>query len=356
MIKVLVIDDSAVMRRFLGAVVASQPDMELMGVASDPVVATERVRRHPPDVITLDVEMPRMNGLVFLRALMASRPTPVVMVSSHTQQGAETTLQALELGAVDFVAKPSSLDEMEAAAEVIAEKIRAAAQANIRRRPHPAGDVAGTAPVPSGKAPATDAAGPAPTSRMRPRAILGIGASTGGVEALRVILSQLPATMPPIVIAQHMLPGFTGPFAKRLDSLCALSVHEARDGQRAEAGCAYIAPAGSHLVVRAQGNGYALALNDEPPVNRHRPSIDTLFHSLAAVAGQHATGLLLTGMGADGARGLLALREQGAWTMAQDEATSLVFGMPRQAIALGAAQQVIGLPSVASRLTALFAN
>jgi two-component system chemotaxis response regulator CheB len=201
-----------------------------------------------------------------------------------------------------------------------------------------------------------EAGGPAPASRMHPRAILAIGASTGGVEALRAILTQLPAAMPPIVIAQHMLPGFTGPFAKRLDTLCALSVQEAQDGQRAQAGCVYIAPAGSHLVVRAQGNGYRLALSDDAPVNRHRPSIDTLFHSLATAAGQHATALLLTGMGADGARGLLALREQGALTIAQDEATSLVFGMPKQAIALGAAQQVMGLPAMAGRLTALFAS
>ena len=356
MIKVLVIDDSAVMRRFLGAVVSAQPDMELMGVASDPVVATERVRRNPPDVITLDVEMPRMNGLVFLRALMASRPTPVLMVSSHTQQGAETTLQALELGAVDFVAKPASLDEMEAAADTIVEKIRAAAQANIRRRPQASLDRAEPGFVPSGRAPLLDAGTPTPAARMHPRAIVGIGASTGGVEALRVILSKLPEAMPPIVIAQHMLPGFTGPFAKRLDSLCALKVQEAQDGQRAEVGGVYIAPAGCHLVVRAQGNGYRLALNDEPPVNRHRPSIDILFQSLAAAAGAHATGLLLTGMGADGARGLLAMRGQGALTIAQDEATSLVFGMPKQAIALGAAQQVVGLPSVAGKLTALFAG
>jgi two-component system, chemotaxis family, protein-glutamate methylesterase/glutaminase len=355
MIRVLVIDDSAVMRRFLGAVVASQPDMELMGVASDPVLATERVRRNPPDVITLDVEMPRMNGLVFLRALMATRPTPVLMVSSHTREGAETTLQALELGAVDFVAKPGSLAEMEAAADTIAEKIRAAAQANLRRGPQPRGEAAPSGALPEAR-PAMDTAAPLPASRMHPRAIVGIGASTGGVEALRVILSKLPATMPPILIAQHMLPGFTGPFAKRLDSLCALDVQEARDGQRTQAGCAYIAPAGTHLVVHAQGSGYRLALTDEPPVNRHRPSIDTLFRSLAAAAGRNATGLLLTGMGADGARGLLALREQGAWTMAQDEATSLVFGMPRQAIALGAAQQVIGLPSVAPQLAALFAG
>ena len=353
MIKVLVIDDSAVMRRFLAAVVASQPDMELMAVASDPVLATERVRRTPPDVITLDVEMPRMNGLVFLRALMASRPTPVLMVSSHTQQGADTTLQALELGAVDFVAKPSSLEEMEAAGEVIAEKIRAAAQANIRRGPPAASDATMAALVPSDRAPSMDASG---ASRLQPRAIIGIGASTGGVEALRTVLSQLPAAMPPIVIAQHMLPGFTGPFAKRLDSLCALSVEEARDGQRAQPGCVYIAPAGTHLVVRAQGNGYRLVLNDEPPVNRHRPSIDILFQSLAAAAGQYATGLLLTGMGADGARGLLAMRGQGALTIAQDEATSLVFGMPKQAIALGAAREVLGLPAVAGRLTGLFAG
>ena len=357
MIKVLVIDDSAVMRRFLAAVVTSQPDMELMGVASDPVVATDRVRRNPPDVITLDVEMPRMNGLVFLRGLMATRPIPVLMVSSHTREGAETTLQALELGAVDFIAKPASIDEMTAAAETIAEKIRAAAQANVRRRPQPGGEPKVVTPAPAAAPVGIEPALPrGPATGLNPRAIIGIGASTGGVEALRVILSQLPVAMPPIVIAQHMLPGFTGPFAKRLDSLCALAVQEARDGERAQAGNVYIAPAGTHLVVRAQGNGYRLALSDDAPVNRHRPSIDTLFHSLAAAAGDNATGLLLTGMGADGARGLLAMRERGASTIAQDEATSLVFGMPRQAIALGAAQQVLGLSAVAGRLAGLFAG
>jgi two-component system chemotaxis response regulator CheB len=342
-IRVLVVDDSAVMRTFLGGVIAAQPDMELAGVASDPLLAIDRIRRAAPDVVTLDVEMPRMNGLDFLRKLMAVRPLPVVMVSSLTQQGAETTLRALELGAVDFFPKPDALDDLGAAADGIADKIRSAAQARVRRHgwapEHPA---AATPPaaVRDGRAAAAGA-------------IVGIGASTGGVEALRQILTALPAAMPPIVIAQHMLPGFTQTFARRLDAICELAVMEAQDGQVAEPGTVHVAPGGRHLVVQRVAAGYRLRLTDEPPVNRHRPSVDRLFRSLADAAGERAVGLILTGMGGDGAESLLAMRRAGAVTLAQDEATSVVFGMPRQAIALGGAQEVLALPDIASRLQAL---
>lgn len=343
MIRVLVIDDSAVMRGFLGRVVAAQPDMELLGVASDPVIAIDRIRRSPPDVITLDVEMPRMNGLDFLRKLMALRPIPVVMVSSLTREGAEATVRALELGAVDFFPKPSSVEALDASAAEIAEKIRGAAQAQVGRRSRTPVDSSFT-PLPS------DGVRLAPANAA---ALVAIGASTGGVEALRRILPRLPVAMPPIVIAQHMLPGFTQSFAARLDGLGPLRVQEARDGQVAQDGHAYIAPGGRHLVVARRGDGYRLRLSDDEPVNRHRPSVDTLFASVAEAAGAAATALLLTGMGADGAKGMLALRRRGAMTIAQDEASSVVFGMPRQAIVLGGAQEVLPLDDMAARLQAL---
>ncbi|WP_427911383.1 protein-glutamate methylesterase/protein-glutamine glutaminase [Ramlibacter sp. MMS24-I3-19] len=342
MIKVLVIDDSAVMRGFLGRVVGAQPDMELLGVASDPLFAIDRIRRAPPDVITLDVEMPRMNGLDFLRKLMALRPIPVVMVSSLTREGADATVRALELGAVDFFPKPSSFEALDAVGAEIAEKIRTASQARVGRRTWAMGEP-DLVPVPASAALAPASAG----------GIVAIGASTGGVEALRRILPRLPIAMPPIVVAQHMLPGFTQSFATRLDALCALRVQEARDDQPAQPGHAYIAPGGRHLVVVRRGDGYRLRITDDAPVNRHRPSVETLFKSVGEAAGAAATALMLTGMGADGASAMLAMRRRGATTLAQDEASSVVFGMPRQAIALGGVQEVLPLDGIAARLQAL---
>ncbi len=342
MIKVLVIDDSAVMRAFLGRVVASQPDMELVAVAADPVLAIDRIRQKAPDVITLDVEMPRMNGLDFLAKLMSVRPLPVIMISSLTRQGADITLRALELGAVDFFAKPASLAELEASVHEIAEKIRAAGLSRVvRHRPQ-----SPVRAVPR----AVRAPGPAGTD-----CVIGIGASTGGVEALREILVNLPVRMPPILIAQHMPPGFTETFAKRLDSICQIGVSEAEDGQPACHGMAYIAPGGRHLSIARRLGGYQLRLTDEPPVNRHRPSVDPLFRSIARVAGSRAIGVMLTGMGADGAEAMLEMKKSGAHTIAQDEATSVVFGMPRQAIALGGVREVLALGDMAQRLATLTA-
>ena len=342
MIKVLVIDDSAVMRAFLGRVVASQPDMELVAVAADPVLAIDRIRQKSPDVITLDVEMPRMNGLDFLAKLMSVRPLPVIMISSLTRQGADITLRALELGAVDFFAKPANLVELEASVHEIAEKIRAAGLARVvRHKPQ--------APVRAALR-AVRAPGPAATD-----CVIGIGASTGGVEALREILVNLPVRMPPILIAQHMPPGFTETFAKRLDSICQIGVCEAEDGQPACHGMAYIAPGGRHLSIARRLNGYQLRVTDEPPVNRHRPSVDPLFRSIARVAGSRAIGVMLTGMGADGAEAMLEMKKSGAHTIAQDEATSVVFGMPRQAIALGGVREVLALGDMAQRLVTLSA-
>jgi two-component system chemotaxis response regulator CheB len=341
MIRVLVVDDSAVMRAFISGVIESQPDMEVAGVVSDPVLAIDRIRRQAPDVITLDVEMPRMNGLDFLRTLMTVRPLPVLMISSLTREGAETTMRALELGAVDFIPKPASAPEFDGSGPLIAEKIRAAAQARVVRRLR-------TVAPPREQRPKTLAA---VAGTLGP--IIGIGASTGGVEALREILPQLPADTPPVLIAQHMLPGFTPAFARRLDSLSEIAVKEAQDGDVPLAGVAYIAPGGRHLLLARRAASYVLRLSDDPPVNRHRPSVDTLFNSMLHAAGADAIALLLTGMGDDGARAMLALRTAGAMTLAQDEASSVVFGMPRQAIEVGAACEVLALPDIAPRLRAI---
>ena len=343
MIKVLVIDDSAVMRAFLGRVVASQPDMELVAVAADPVLAIDRIRLKAPDVITLDVEMPRMNGLEFLGKLMSVRPLPVIMISSLTRQGADTTLRALELGAVDFFAKPTNLADLEGSVQEIAEKIRAAGLARVVRRRIQAAPTRAVPPI-------ARAPGAAANDR-----VIGIGASTGGVEALREILVHLPPRMPPILIAQHMPPGFTETFARRLNSICQIGVGEAEDGQAACHGMAYIAPGGRHLTLARRMGGYVLRVTDEPPVNRHRPSVDPLFRSIARVAGARAIGVMLTGMGGDGAEAMLEMRNAGAHTIAQDEATCVVFGMPRQAIALGGVREVMALGDMAQRLEALTA-
>jgi two-component system, chemotaxis family, protein-glutamate methylesterase/glutaminase len=339
-IKVLVIDDSAVMRAFLGRVVDSQPDMELVGTASDPVLATDRIRRNTPDVVTLDVEMPRMNGLDFLRQLMAVRPLPVVMISSLTRQGADTTIRALELGAVDFFPKPANLDELDASGPEIAAKIRAAASARVARH----------SPAPARMPAAALLQQPAVAATG---CLIGIGASTGGVEALRDILTALPQEMPPILIAQHMPAGFTDTLARRLDSICRIRVKQAEDGEAVCCSVAYVAAGGRHLELTRRLSGYVLRVTDTPPVNHHRPSVDTLFHSMAKTAGDQSIGVMLTGMGADGAQGMLALKRQGAFTIAQDESSCVVFGMPRQAIALGAAREVLALSEVAPRLATL---
>jgi len=335
-IKVLCVDDSALIRDLLSEIINSQPDMEVVAVAPNPLVARDLIKVHNPHVLTLDVEMPQMDGLDFLERLMRLRPMPVLMVSSLTQAGSEITLRALELGALDFIAKPQMgirqglLDY----SELIAEKIRAAA----RSRPRQA--LPSSAPRPAAlKAPLISS-----------EKLVIIGASTGGTEAIRAVLEPLPANSPAILITQHMPGGFTKSFAERLDRLCNISVKEAEDGERILPGHAYIAPGTAHLKLARSGANYVARLDDGAPVNRHRPSVDVLFNSAAQCAGRNAIGVLLTGMGKDGARGLLEMREAGAFTFAQDEASCVVFGMPREGIALGGACEVVSLDHMAERI------
>jgi len=340
--RVLVVDDSALVRSVLATLIARAPDLRVVGTACDPYDARERIRELEPDVLTLDVEMPRMDGLAFLERLMRLRPMPVVMVSTRTERGAATTLRALELGAVDFVCKPE-VDVragLELLAREIVQKVRAAGQAKVRRRGAP------PAQGPGGAVAAKSWAGAAARSRQ----LVAIGASTGGTEAIREILQALPPQVPGVVITQHMPPGFTRSFAARLDGLCRLRVAEARDGEPILEGHAYVAPGGRHLSVVRAGGGYLARVSEGEPVQGHQPSVEVLFRSVAAAAGPHATGIMLTGMGGDGALAMREMRERGAWNLVQDEASCVVFGMPREAIAQGAADEVLPLARIAPRL------
>jgi len=327
--KVLIVDDSALIRSVMSEIVNSQPDMEVVATAPDPLVARELIKKHNPDVLTLDVEMPKMDGLDFLEKLMRLRPMPVLMVSSLTERGSEITMRALELGAVDFVTKPklSIQTGMREYADMIADKIRGAARARIApRRAQP-------------QAPGVQLSA-LRSPLISSEKLIIIGASTGGTEAIREFLMQMPSDCPGILIAQHMPEGFTSSFAKRLDSLCKISVMESQGNERVLPGHAYIAPGHSHLLLSRSGANYMTRIEQSPPVNRHRPSVDVLFRSAAQAAGKNAVGVILTGMGKDGAAGMLEMRQAGAWNVAQDEATCVVFGMPREAIAIGATHEV----------------
>jgi len=313
--RVVVVDDSALVRGLLAEIINKQPDMECVGAASDPYVAREMIRNLNPDVITLDVEMPRMDGIDFLSKLMRLRPMPVVMVSTLTERGAEVTLLALELGAIDFVAKPKVgvADGLRQLAEDITEKVRTASKAHVRRLPPaaaPAGAPAGT-PAPAGVRPAAPVAS---LGRLSTEKIIFIGASTGGTEATKEVLMNLPADAPAVVITQHMPPGFTRSYAARLDGLCRIRVKEAADGERVLPGHAYIAPGGHHLSVERSGANYIARVRVGEPVNRHMPSVEVLFESAARVVGQNALGVMLTGMGADGARAMKASRVASPWS------------------------------------------
>jgi two-component system chemotaxis response regulator CheB len=340
--RVVVVDDSALVRSILTEIINKQPDMECVGAAQDPLVAREMIRNLNPDVITLDVEMPRMDGIDFLSRLMRLRPMPVVMVSTLTERGAEVTLKALELGAVDFVAKPKIgvADGIRQLAADITDKIRIAAKAHIRRAP--------AAPPPGTvSAPPAVIAG---VGRLSTEKIIFIGASTGGTEATKDVLINLPADCPAVCITQHMPPGFTTSYAARLNGLCKIRVSEAKDGERILPGHAYLAPGGKQFSVERSGANYIARVVDGEPVNRHRPSVEVLFNSAARVVGQNAYGIMLTGMGGDGATAMRTMRDAGSFNICQDEASCVVFGMPREAINAGAAHEVLPLKDIAPRL------
>jgi len=344
-IRVLIVDDSALIRKLLTEIINAQRDMVAIGAAPDPLAAREMIRSLDPDVLTLDVEMPKMDGLDFLEKLMRLRPMPVLMVSTLTEKGSEITLRALELGAVDFVAKPK-LDiasGMRDYADIIADKIRATATARIRSRQRD-----GTAPARGAYAMLPSIAGRVALTEK----LIAIGSSTGGTEALKDVLMRLPPDAPGILIAQHMPEGFTRSFAARLDQLCRISVKEAAHGERVLPGHAYIAPGHSHLLVRRNGANYVTELSQGPPVNRHRPAVDVLFRSVANCAGPNAVGVILTGMGKDGAAGMLEMKRAGAYNLAQDEATCVVFGMPKEAIAAGGVDETLPLDDIARRMLA----
>ena len=362
--RVLVVDDSALVRSVMTEIINRTPDLEVVGTAGDPYIAREMIRNLNPDVLTLDIEMPRMDGLEFLDKLMRLRPMPVVMVSTLTERGAEVTMRALELGAVDFVAKPKLglKDGLDDAAREIADKIRAASRARVTRRggtsaladrarmpteprdgatTRPDSGIVGTKPL------------NVPMTRSSTEKLIAIGASTGGTEAIKDVLVRLPGDSPAVVITQHMPAGFTTSFAARLDGLCKIHVKEAVDGERVLPGHAYIAPGGMHLRIDRSGANYIARLDDSEPVNRHKPSVDVLFHSVAVNVGPNAVGVMLTGMGKDGTVSMREMRDAGARNIAQDEASCVVFGMPREAIAAGAVEEVLPLQDIARRVLEL---
>jgi two-component system chemotaxis response regulator CheB len=349
-VRVLIIDDSASVRQTLASVLEADPDIEVMGVAPDPFVAARRIQEEVPDVITLDVEMSRMDGITFLRKLMAQRPIPVVMCSSLTEAGSETLMQALEAGAVDVVLKPTvgAADHLAESADRIREVVKAAAKARVGGRASARGRT-----LPVEKKLTADAMLPPPSGKAMARTteiVACLGASTGGTESLREVLEVLPANAPGIVIVQHMPEKFTAAFAKRLNGLCDVEVKEAVDGDRVLRGHVLIAPGDKHMLLERQGAQYYVSVREGPLVSRHRPSVDVLFRSAARSAGANALGVIMTGMGDDGARGLLEMRQAGAMTVAQDEATSIVFGMPKEAIARGAAQKIAPLGQLAREI------
>jgi len=346
-IKVLIVDDSALIRGVMTEIINSQPDMEVVGAAPDPLVARDLIKQTNPDVLTLDVEMPKMDGLDFLDRLMRLRPMPVVMVSSLTERGSDITMRALELGAVDFVTKPkmSIQSGMLEYTELIADKIRIAARAKIKARVPPGTQGQGGTALASVRNPFISS-----------EKLIIVGASTGGTEAIKDFLVQLPSDCPGILITQHMPEGFTRSFANRLDKLCKISVKEAEGGERVLPGHAYLAPGHSHLTLVRSGANYMTKIDQGEPVNRHRPSVDVLFRSAAVNAGKNAVGVILTGMGKDGAAGMLEMKNAGAYNLAQDEASCVVFGMPKEAIAMGGTHEVAPLHELPGRVMAFFAT
>jgi two-component system chemotaxis response regulator CheB len=354
-VRVLIVDDSALVRKILAELLSSDPGIEVVGSAADAFFAREKIKQLNPDVLTLDVEMPKMDGVTFLKNLMRLRPMPVVMVSSLTDHGAEVTLDALAVGAVDYLPKPkvdlaATLGDYR---EELIAKIRAAAGARVRTY-EPRHDTGSTgrfvAPRLNADAVLQKAA---PLKFRTTDRLIAVGASTGGTEAIKDFLQGMPADAPGIVITQHIPKAFSTPFAERMNRVCPMTVYEAQDGQQIRPGHAYIAPGDKHLVVVRSGARWICKLDDGPPVNRHIPSVDVLFRSVAQQAGHNAIGVLLTGMGKDGAQGMLEMREAGSPTIVQDEATSVVWGMPGEAFSIGAACEVLPLPRISARVMAL---
>jgi len=345
-IRVLVVDDSAIVRKILTEALAGQPDLEVVGTAPDPYIARDKILALEPDVLTLDIEMPRMDGLTFLKKLMHFHPMPVLVISSLAQASCQTAMQALSLGAVEVLAKPGGPYSVGELRLELANKIRAAASSRIRPAAQavPAASAAPAAPPPRPAAAA-----------WAPSTVIAIGASTGGTEAIAETLPRLPQGIPGIVITQHIPAGFSHAFATRLNQICAFEVKEAEDGDALRPGRALIAPGDFHMLLRKSAGGYSVTVKTGPRVCYQRPSVDVMFSSVAEAAGSHAVGVLLTGMGSDGAQGLLKMRQAGARTIAQDEATCVVFGMPREAIRMGAAARVVPLPTIPQAILAAIA-
>jgi two-component system chemotaxis response regulator CheB len=346
-IRVLIVDDSRMIRDVLTDILGDQPDIEVVGTAADAFEARDKIKELEPDVITLDVEMPKMNGLEFLDRLMRARPTPVVMISSFTERGSEITFRALELGAVEFVTKPKLNEQTpDDYGQMIAEKIRAAKSARLKgpRRPDDTASVEATMPPVMKR--------PVPRGVKTSDQVIAVGASTGGTEAIREFLVDMPVDCPGIVIVQHMPENFTRMFAERLNGLCKITVKEAEHNDPILPGHAYIAPGGKHLWVKRDEGQLLAKLSTEPPMNLHRPSVDFLFLSAAKFLGADAIGVIMTGMGKDGANGMLEMKKKGAYNIAQDEATSVIFGMPREAIELDAAHEVVPLHRMRERALA----
>lgn len=336
-IKVLIVDDSAIVRKLLSEAISGEPDLEVVGTAPDPYIARDKILALQPDVLTLDIEMPRMDGLTFLKKVMHFHPLPVIIISSLGQASCQAALDALRFGAVDVLAKPGGPYSVGELRTSLAGKIRAAASARLSRRQELA-----AAPV--------EPHYPITAAAFRPFTLIAIGASTGGTEALKEVLTRLPATTPGIVITQHIPPVFSRAFAARLNEICAMEVKEAADGDILKSGRALVAPGNFHMLVRKSPEGYKVQVTDGPQVCYQRPSADVMFSSVAEAAGSHAVGVILTGMGSDGAHGMLKLKRAGAKTIAQDEGSCVVFGMPREAIKLGAVDRVVPLPHIAAAI------
>ncbi len=347
MIKVVIVDDSALIRRLLTEMLGADPDIEVVGTAPDPYVARDRIKALNPDVITLDIEMPRMDGITFLQNLMRLRPMPVVMISTLTQKGAQSSLEALRLGAVECIGKPQGRDgaDLQIYAEEIVRCVKAAAAANVEALTR----LSRTDTV-QRRERLREAAAREMPGRFALERVIAIGASTGGTEAIAEVVARMPASAPPVVVAQHIPEMFSRSFSERVDGLSAMNVQEARDGEVLDSGCVYIAPGNHHLRLRREGDGVVCVVSQDARVNRHRPSVEVLFESVARAVGPRAVGVLLTGMGSDGALGMQMLREAGARTLAQDRESSVVWGMPGSAVELNVVDRVVPLDAMAEQI------